>query len=271
MDFYKYINSEDVAEHLKKINFNLNSLQCLWIIFQTEDITLNEKTEALEYILTMPDYEFANYEHPYGIGVHRIIEDYFDYVNTIKNELKANDENCFYDSYIHYEDRTVHPAIYFKDYETCLEHIENYFEDTERIVSGYEIHKIPFNTYEDTIKAVYKNDELISIHKCGNWDPLISNLINESDLIKLTVTFKPGDILYDINEERLVVLESFSGEDMGAICYYVSDDGKALEKDYVLFFTNLKYHTEELTGKDIALYAVSDFIKKQQWFRLQGE
>ena len=92
--------------------------------------------------------------------------------------------------------------------------------------------------------------------------------MNESDLIGLTSTFKPGDILYDLNEQRPVVLESFSNEDMGATCYYVSDDGKTLEKDYVLFFTNLKYCTEELTGKDIALNVVSDFIKKQQWFRL---
>lgn len=268
MVFYKYINSKDVAEHLKKTNFHLNSLQCLWIIFQNEDITLNEKIEALEYILNMPDYEFANFEHPYGIGVHRIIDDYFDYIKTIKYELKSKDENCFYDSYIHYEDKTIHSLIYFKDYETCCKHIENYLEDKEHIVSGYEIHKIPFNSYENTIKAVYKNNELISIHKCGNWDPLINNLVNESELIKFTSPFKPGDILYDKIEQRPVVLESFSGEDMSAICYYVSDDGKTLEKDYVLFFTNLKYYTEELTGKDIALYAVSDFIKKQQWFRL---
>ena len=262
MDFYKYINSKDVAEHLKKINFHLNPLQCLWIIFQNHDITLNEKTEALEYILDMPDYEFANYEHPYGIGVHRIIDDYFDYIKTIKYELKIKDENCFYESYIHYEDRTVHPAIFFRDYETCLKHIENYFEDKERIVSGYEIHKISFNTYEDTIKAKYKGKELISIHKCGDWDPLINNLVDESELIKLTSPFKSGDILYDLIEEKIVVLESVSPNDMGAICYYVSDDGKTLEKDYVLFFTNLKYYTEELTGKDVALYPVSDFIKK---------
>ena len=268
MDFYKYINSKDVAEHLKKTNFHLNPLQCLWIIFQNEHITLNEKIEALEYILMMPDYEFESYEYPFGVGVHRIINDYFDYIKVIKDELKNKDENCFYDSYIHYEDETIHPLIYFKDYETCYKHIENYFEYKERIVSGYEIHKIPFNTYEDTIKATYIGGVLTSIHKYGDWDPLINNLVDESELIKLTSPFKPGDILYDLIEQRPVVLESFSNEDMGAICYYVSDDCKSIEKDYVLFFTNLVYYDNELTGKDMALYPVSDFIKKQQQFRL---
>ena len=36
MDFYKYIHSKDVAEHLKKTNFHLNSLQCLWIVYQND-------------------------------------------------------------------------------------------------------------------------------------------------------------------------------------------------------------------------------------------
>ena len=143
--------------------------------------------------------------------------------------------------------------------------------NTERNVLGYEIHKIPFNTYEDTIKAKYKGKELISIHKCGDWDPLINNLVDESELIKLTSPFKPGDILYDKIEQRAVVLESFPDEDMSAVCYQVSEDGKTIEKDCVLFFTDLVYCDNELTGKDIALYPVSDFIKKQQWFRLQEE
>ena len=265
MDFYKYIHSKDVAEHLKKTNFHLNSLQCLWIVYQNNDITLNEKTEALEYILTMPDYEFANSD---GKSVHTFIKEYFDYLELIKQELTEKDDNSFYTGFIKYEEHTSHLAIYFKDYESCLNHIKENIIDTKRVVKGYKIHKIPFNTYDDTIMAEYVDGELISIHKCSEWNPLSAFFWMAEDYVKLPTPFKPGDILYDLIEEKIVVLESVSPNDMGAICYYVSDDGKTLEKDYVLFFTNLKYYTEELTGKDIALYAVSDFIKKQQWFRL---
>ena len=268
MDFYKYINSKDVAKHLKEGHFSLNSLQCLWIIFQNDKITLNEKKEALEYILYMPDCEFESSECSFGISVHKVIDEYFNYINTIKDELKNKDENCFYECFIKYEDRTVHPSIYFSDYKTCYSHIENYFLDKECIVLGYEIHKIHLNKYEDRIKAEYTGGILTSIHKCGDWDPLIKLLGRDWELIKLTSPFKPGDILYDLIEERPVVLESASHEDMSAICYYVSDDGKTLEKDYVLFYTNLEYNNKELTWKDIILNVVSDFIKRQQWFRL---
>ena len=263
MDFYKYIHSKAVAEHLKKTNFHLNSLQCLWIVYQN-DITLNEKTEALEYILTMPDYEFANSD---GKSVHTFIKEYFDYLELIKQELTEKDDSSFYTGFIDYEEHTSHLAIYFKDYESCLNHIKENIIDTKRVVKGYKIHKIPFNTYDDTIMAEYVDGELISIHKCSEWNPLSAFFWMAEDYVKLPTPFKPGDILYDLIEEKIVVLESVSPNDMGAICYYVSDDGKTLEKDYVLFFTNLKYYTEELTGKDVALYPVSDFIKKQ-WFRL---
>lgn len=264
MDFYKYINSKAVSEYLREIKFELNSLQCLWIIFQNEKITLDEKVEALKYILTMPDHEFKSFKFPTGTSVHRLINSYFDYINTIKVELKSKDENCFYSSYIHYENGTSHPGIYFKDYETCYRHIKNNYLNDERSVTGYEIHKIPFDTYENTIQARYKNETLTSIHKCGDWDPLINVFGPEFDLIKFPCPFKPGDILSYSTQEKPVVLESVSYEDMSTICYFVSDDGKTIEKDDFLFFTDLEHCTKELTGNDRVLYLVSDFIKKSQ-------
>ena len=265
MDFYKYINSKDVAEHLRKMNFELSSQDCLWILLQNENLTLNEKTEALKYVLTMPDYEFANSD---GKSVHTFIKEYFDYLELIKREFIEKDDNSFYTGFVDYEKHTSHLAIYFKDYESCLNHIKENIDNTKRVVKGYKIHRIPFNTYDDTIIAEYIDGELISIHKCSEWNPLSAFFWMAEDYVKLPTPFKSGDILYDLIEEKIVVLESVSPNDMGAICYYVSDDGKTLEKDYVLFFTNLKYYTEELTGKDVALYPVSDFIKKQQSFRL---
>ena len=137
MDFYKYINSKDVAQYLRKIKFELNSLQCLWIVFQNTKISLDEKIGALKYILTMPDYEFKCFKCEDGTSVHKLIDAYFDYINTIKVELKSKDENCFYSSFIHYQNGPSHPAIYFKEYETCYRHIEKNYLNTEQNVTGY--------------------------------------------------------------------------------------------------------------------------------------
>ena len=258
MDFYKYINSKDVAEHLRKMNFELSSQDCLWILLQNENLTLNEKTEALKYVFTMPDYEFANSD---GKSVHTFIKEYFDYLELIKREFIEKDDNSFYTGFVDYEKHTSHLAIYFKDYESCLNHIKENIYNTKRVVKGYKIHRIPFNTYEDTIKAEYFDDELISIHKCGGWDPLITLFWIAGDYVKFPTPFKPGDILYDLIEEKIVVLESVSPNDVSTVCYYVSDDGKSVERDYMSYYTNLVYYEKELTGKDISLYPVSDFIK----------
>lgn len=258
MDFYKYINSKDVAEHLRKMNFELSSQDCLWILLQKENLTLKEKTEALEYILTMPDYEFANSD---GKSVHTFIKEYFDYLELIKQELTEKDDSSFYTGFIDYEEHTSHLAIYFKDYESCLNHIKENIIDTKRVVKGYKIHKIPFNTYDDTIKAEYIDDELISIYKCGGCDPLIALFGIVGDYVKLPIPFKSGDILYDLLENRIVVLERISPYDLSTICYYVSDDSKCIKRDLFGYYTNFEYYNKEIVGKDILLYTISDFIK----------
>ena len=139
-----------MAEHLRKMNVELSSQDCLWILLQNENLTLNEKTEALKHILTMPDYEFANSD---GKSVHTFIKAYFEYLELIKQELTEKDDDSFYTGFIDYEEHTSHLAIYFKDYEPCLNHIKENIINTKRVVKGYKIHKIPFYTYDDTIRA----------------------------------------------------------------------------------------------------------------------
>ena len=121
MDFYKYISSKDVAEHLRKTKFELSAQECLWILLQKENLTLNEKTKAFEYILVMPDYEFANSD---GKTVHKFIKEYFDNLELIKREFTKKDDNSFYTGFIDYEEHISHLVIYFKNYESCLNHIK---------------------------------------------------------------------------------------------------------------------------------------------------
>lgn len=185
MDFYKYINSKDLAEHLEKLDFELKSHYCLWIILQNENLTLDEKNNALKEILKMPDYEFKRYKNK---SVHKLINEYFDYLEVIKQELIKNDDNSFYTGFIDYETHTSHLAIYFKDYESCLKHIKEKISDTERIVRGYQIHKIPFNTYENTIKAKYANDVLTLIHKCGGFNLATTLFLDSRRLCEIAVS-----------------------------------------------------------------------------------
>lgn len=268
MDFYKNINSKDVGNYLRENNYKLSAYECAWIIFQNYEIRLSEKIDALKFILTMPDCEIKCLSYPEGISLHKVINDYFDYVDRITEELTLKDDNAFYTHFTNFGQMCVFNSIYYKDYNSCIESYNEKFAGSP-YASGYEIHKIFFNTYDDTIKAKYEGNELVSIHKCGNWDPIIK-VFCDPLYINIPTPFKPGDILYDMAAQRAVVLGEIPSQsvgeckehcDMDAICYYVSDDGEEIKEDTILFYTDLKYYKEELQGKDIALYAVSDFIK----------
>ncbi len=57
MDIFKFVNSKDIREYLKNMNYCFNSLETAWLIWQSE-VTMNEKHEAWkELIETMPDCE----------------------------------------------------------------------------------------------------------------------------------------------------------------------------------------------------------------------
>ena len=56
MDILRFINSKDIRNHLKEINYQFNSLEAAWLIYQCKDAKLKEKHNAWnELIETMPD------------------------------------------------------------------------------------------------------------------------------------------------------------------------------------------------------------------------
>jgi len=56
LDALSFINSKDIAAHLKEIGYQFNTLEASWLIYQCRTASLPEKIEAWqEVIATMPD------------------------------------------------------------------------------------------------------------------------------------------------------------------------------------------------------------------------
>lgn len=56
MNILRFINSKDIREHLKKLDYEFSSLEAAWLIYQCREATLEEKHKAWrELIETMPD------------------------------------------------------------------------------------------------------------------------------------------------------------------------------------------------------------------------
>ena len=58
MNIFRFINSKDIREHLRKLDYQFNSLETAWLIYQCREATIEEKHKAWEELIeTMPDCE----------------------------------------------------------------------------------------------------------------------------------------------------------------------------------------------------------------------
>ena len=56
MDLFQFINSKDIEEHLKAIDYKLSTMEAAWLVWQCTHASLAQKHEAWERIIhTMPD------------------------------------------------------------------------------------------------------------------------------------------------------------------------------------------------------------------------
>ena len=56
MNILRFINSKDIREHLRKLDYQFNSLETAWLIYECRHITIEEKHKAWEELIgTMPD------------------------------------------------------------------------------------------------------------------------------------------------------------------------------------------------------------------------
>ena len=43
MNILRFVNSKDIREHLRNIDYEFNSLEAAWLIYQCRDATIDEK------------------------------------------------------------------------------------------------------------------------------------------------------------------------------------------------------------------------------------
>lgn len=89
MDVYSLINSKDIAEYLREIHYEFNSLETAWLIWKNDYLTFDEKKEKWhEVIETMPDCEVSEREgwHTGWESLHQMLQEYMNLVNEIRED-----------------------------------------------------------------------------------------------------------------------------------------------------------------------------------------
>ena len=51
MDIYRFINSRDIREHLRDINYEFNALEASWLVYQCDEASVEERHKAWTWII----------------------------------------------------------------------------------------------------------------------------------------------------------------------------------------------------------------------------
>ena len=280
MDFTIYINSQDVREYHRKIDYKYSSLEAAWLVYMCDSITLSEKHRAWKWIINNMSDEtiFLGDEDDYtkSVSLQGFLADCIDmdqaFIEYFTDE--TDDKVYLYDK-----------SRIFNSWEKCVGYI------IDNKTSDYSWPAfIRFCNLNDSIP--YDSNGNIRINSDGKiksvYYDLYSDYIYEKTQIELTILnffqlitpefpspFKNGDILccYEYRGRKIPFVYSTQNEgDESSLIYGYSVADSYLYKKSISgikrsfgdnwdYMTNIEYYRKELKGKWKCLLPVSDWIK----------
>lgn len=97
MDFAYLINSQDVREYHRKIDYKYNSMEAAWLVYMCDSITLSERHNAWKWIINnMPDetvFLGADNDYTQSVSLHGFLVDCIkmdqEYVETFIDDIEG--------------------------------------------------------------------------------------------------------------------------------------------------------------------------------------
>ena len=140
MNIYEFVNSRDIREHWQNIGFVPNALESAWLVYQSNNHTIEEKHEAWEEIISnMPDCEVTgkDIETPQK-SLHTFLTRYMAIENAIISNFFTAEAGAVY----------TYRALWKSE-------LEKYDDGAE----WYKVNSI-FPTFDDACADATENDEL---------------------------------------------------------------------------------------------------------------
>ena len=181
--FYNLIESETVRNRCEETCYELSTLQCLYLVWNNERISLEKKHALYEKIMqTMPEPEFPEECGEYSETVYELLKEHIKKEKKAEQKfLKAADEpvyQVFYDEKETLKDKVKSHKRYLKDNDNKYEGFE---------VANSKIKECAWITYDGKIGKLY--DTYTSFEYAFNCEEL-------SEYTRLPSPFRYGDIVY---------------------------------------------------------------------------
>lgn len=289
MDIYRFINSADIARHLRDIRYSFNALEAAWLIWQCKTATMAERHTAWrELIRTMPDCSVKPRFNREG-SLHQMLRDYMSSEEKLQAIWEEDDINAMYTCYKYI------PILDGNKNDWCPAYCCKNIRDVRKFITDAAqegvrcfICKSWYGVFDVPILSVYYNTNGELMHY--SVDRYLRQLSDsELDLyfeafddmyFDFPIPFKKGDLVQSVHlKEPFVLMDTTpwrvrrhltSGDnrrvvslEMYAFGYSYSEQDRFLWDDYMTCYMDLEYCTESLAGHKRILEAYSRYEKGQ--------
>lgn len=291
MDICSYINSKPIREYLKDINYDFNSKEAAWLIWQCFSIPLEEKHKAWKQLIQeMPDFDLGErFSYLPGNSLYELIRRSIKHDEECLKIFEKKEAGAVY----RYRFYCFGNHSWCEDYEGVYSSLEECWneieEDMDLNIEVVEIRKQYIST-NSMIEVRYepRNRTVLDIYSNYN-DDVNENKIDDSFTemwFNFPVPFEKGDILVPVHktgpnylwsEWGPFVMDSITpwekelnermkneiwgdSSDMLAWGYFQDPDGRIYHEgthDYM----NLDYYKGPFNGPRRLLIALSNFVK----------
>lgn len=283
MDILQFINSNAIRNHLKKKNWQFDTLEAAWLIYHSYNHSVYEKFNAYEQLMQeYPDCRVEERLHtPAQDSLFKYLKNYINEYKKAIYEFEA--PGSVYSIEVKHFDRETDYAV--KTMFTNLDAVrkqckiekddENPGDIKSFVISKY----IPESEKSGLCvpqQMVLKGDDLIPIYFDFQND-IGYNLLGDL-WFDFPTPFKKGDIVWnkhykftpvvflfnsyeDLSKEGHKCLRETGDETDMTYEYYCMIDSNTIFRDIDYNYMDLEYYPYELTGKDKVLLPISRFLK----------
>lgn len=299
MDIYSLVNSKDIRDYLRQIDYKFNSLEVAWLIYACRKLSYEEKKERWnELISTMSDCEVASRNNCAGWkSLHAFLARYIEIIDQEIIEFYREEPYGTYVymySYLYNNDvgwteeyETIFPSL-----EKCLEAYKRDVADLDETYSPKGTGVVKFRLKRQSLMDACDifeieclgNGQLIDIlrnTKRAETDDEILNDSFEGLWFDFPTPFKKGDIVWIPTDENEIewdcdggfVLSGLStwnpskfmkefgdNSDMNGFGYFVNPNGTVYH-EVMYNYMDLEYYHGPYKLNEKILPALSKFIK----------
>lgn len=215
MNTYEFINSKDISEYLKEIDYQFSAYEMAYLIYQSERTTIAQKLEALETIFEeMPDCLPSCIPSDQATtSTHDLIA---RYVELTKKRLKSfpKSDGYWFSIERFFDERKSSPYadMVFSTFEGCLSYLrkeiaeDHPLDDNGKSSPSMTLHvaKREISSGDKQISIVLNSDlePVTIISEYGYDDSDDIEMMLDNGHIQIPVPFSNGDIVMDCTDSE---------------------------------------------------------------------